>query len=84
MWTMCHIYYTNRTQTYTMYCNLHTKVGSTSIKLAINRKEMGLHYNGGGKGKSVVNRNSMMDSWKEGYEQFPDKVVKYAYNGVML
>ena len=87
MWSMWHIYYTDMKKQYTMYCNLHRKMGKKDIKLASNRREKGLHYQRGGKttpAPTKIRWNTMMTQWKEEYAQFPQKLTRYAYDGKVV
>ena len=80
MWEMWHIYFSFINNLYTVYCNLHVKYDNNNILLSSNRKEKGLHYDGGGS-IGHVRWDLMTSEWLPKYAVFPNMEVRYSYEG---
>ena len=77
MWSVWFIYYAYIEKLFTVYNNLNAYNRDLKSCLSINRREDGLHYKGGYNG----NQFRLLSSWKEEYAHFPERLIKFDWNG---
>ncbi len=77
MWEMWHIHYCHLKTLYSVYSNLRGFARDGRYCLAINRKEIGLHF----PTKGAENIQCLILSWKDGYIDFPQSPLLLAFNG---
>jgi hypothetical protein len=81
MWSMWHVYHTEKNNLFTVYNNLEMSVFDSNSLLAENRRESGLHFSGW---SSWSKSSKVLDSWSEQYTNFPDNPVKFDWDGSRL
>ena len=76
MWTEWFVRYTNDHNLYCVYNNLVRFTNSEYSKLAINRKETGLHFHK----KGIFNEDEILTKWNDSYIKFPAKIPRLEFN----
>ncbi|ELU18430.1 hypothetical protein CAPTEDRAFT_185049 [Capitella teleta] len=80
MWSIWHIYFSSSQGFSCVYNNLNFYLNTTSACLVVNRQEKGLHYHG----KAVNNIGNLLRFWRDDFEQFPEAIKRFNYNGTEM
>ncbi|KAK2167836.1 hypothetical protein LSH36_23g04015 [Paralvinella palmiformis] len=77
MWTMWHVYYSDKYDLFTVYNNIQAVTNSADILLSVNRMEPGLHF----QRKRSDSSEKLLRVWSPDYVKFPDSLLAYDFDG---